>query len=57
MNKWLSVQEIARYIGVSKETIYRFIYADKIPKHRVGKLWKFSTEEIDAWIKKGGACD
>jgi len=51
--RWLSVEEIALYLGVSKETIYRWLEKSKIPAHRVGKLWKFKTNEIDAWVMKG----
>ena len=53
--KWLSVEEIASHLGVSKETIYRWIERRKIPSHRVGKLWKFQASEVDGWVRKGGA--
>lgn len=52
-DRWLSVQEIAQYLGVSKETVYRWLEKGKIPAHRVGKLWKFKTAEVDEWIVKG----
>ena len=53
--RWLSVEEIANHLGVSKETIYRWLERSKIPAHRVGKLWKFKTTEIDGWVTEGGA--
>lgn len=53
--RWLSVQEIAKYLGISKETVYRWLEKGKIPAHRVGKLWKFKTSEVDEWIVKGMA--
>jgi excisionase family DNA binding protein len=49
---WCSVPEIARYLGVSKETIYRLLDKKKIPAHRLGKLWKFNSHEIDKWMKR-----
>lgn len=52
---WYSVEEIARHLGVSKETIYRWIEKRKIPVHRMGKLWKFKPSEVDSWIQNGGA--
>jgi len=52
---WLSVEEIARHLGISKETIYRWIERQKIPAHRIGKLWKFKTSEVDLWVTSGGA--
>lgn len=53
--RWLSVEEIASHLGVSKETVYRWLDRRKIPAHRVGKLWKFQAWEVDEWVRKGGA--
>ena len=53
--RWLSVVEIADHLGVSKETIYRWLEKEKIPAHRVGKLWKFQASEVDKWVKNGEA--
>lgn len=53
--RWLSVEEIAAHLGVSKETIYRWLDGGKVPSHRVGRLWKFKASEIDAWVVRGGA--
>ena len=55
--RWLSVEEIASHLGVSKETIYRWLDRDKIPAHRLGKLWKFRTSEVDGWVVRGGGAD
>jgi excisionase family DNA binding protein len=55
IERWLSVEEISQYLGVSKETIYRWLDRKSIPSHRVGKLWKFKPSEVDSWVKLGGA--
>jgi excisionase family DNA binding protein len=55
--RWLSVEEIADHLGVSKESIYRWLERQKIPAHRVGKLWKFKASEVDDWVKNGGSVD
>lgn len=52
---WYSVDEIARHLGVSKETIHRWLKRRNIPAHRMGKLWKFKPSEVDQWITSGGA--
>ncbi|MFN7727837.1 MAG: helix-turn-helix domain-containing protein [Bdellovibrio sp.] len=52
---WLSVEEIAKHLGVSKESIYRWLERKTIPAHRVGKLWKFKASEVDQWVMSGGA--
>lgn len=53
--RWLSVEEIAAHLGVSKETVYRWLEKEKIPAHRVGRLWKFKASEVDQWVFNGGA--
>ena len=54
-DRWLSVDEIADYLGVSKDTVYTWINAKGMPAHRVGRLWKFKREEVDEWVRSGGA--
>ena len=53
--RWLSVEEIAAHLGISKETIYRWLEKEKIPAHRVGRLWKFKASEVDQWVFNGRA--
>lgn len=53
--RWLSVQEISEHLGLSKETIYRWLEKGKIPAHKVGKQWKFKASEVDKWVVDGGA--
>lgn len=53
--RWRSVDEIAIYLGVSKESIYRWAEKGSIPCHKVGKQWKFKTKEIDSWVFSGAS--
>ncbi|MCK4487593.1 MAG: helix-turn-helix domain-containing protein [Desulfobacterales bacterium] len=53
--RWLSVAEIADHLGVSKDTIYRWLENRKIPAHRIGKFWKFKQKEVDDWVMAGKA--
>lgn len=52
---WVSTKEIAEHLGITIETLRKWIKSEKIPCHRVGKLWKFKISEVDAWIMTGGA--
>lgn len=54
-DRWLSVEEVAKYLGISKETVYRWLEKKKIPAYRIGKLWKFQHSEIELWVKSGQA--
>ena len=55
--RWLSVEEIGKYLGVSSDTIYRWIDSRGMPAHRMGRFWKFKKEQVDAWVEAGGAKD
>lgn len=54
---WYSLEEISRHLGVSKETLYRWLERGTIPAHRMGRLWKFKPSEVDQWVISGGAGD
>lgn len=54
-NRWYSVQEIASYLGVKSETVYVWIANKHMPAHKVGRLWKFKTGEVDVWVRSGKA--
>ena len=52
---WLSAEEIAAHLGITKDTVYDWIADKAMPAHRVGRLWKFQASEIDEWVRSGGA--
>jgi excisionase family DNA binding protein len=56
-DRWLSVDEIAGYLGVKRDTIYKWIDRKNLPAHKVGSLRKFRKEEIDDWVRSGQASD
>ncbi len=56
-DRWLSVDEIAAYLGIKRDTVYKWISEKQMPAHRMGRLWKFRKEEVDEWVKSGGAGD
>ena len=53
MERWLSLEEIANHLGVSKETIRSWFRKETIPYHRVGRLYKFKASEVDKWVESG----
>lgn len=52
---WVSADEIAAHLGVTKDSIYSWIAKRGMPAHRVGRLWKFQVTEVDAWVRRSGA--
>jgi excisionase family DNA binding protein len=54
-DRWLSVEEIASYLGIKRDTVYKWIERKAMPAHKVGSLWKFQKDEIDEWVRSGNA--
>lgn len=54
-DRWLSVDDIAAYLGIKRETLYKWLAEKDMPAHKVGRLWKFRKKEIDHWVKSGKA--
>lgn len=54
---WVSVEGVARHLGVAKDSVYRWIEARNLPAHKIGRLWKFKLSEVDEWVRAGGAED
>jgi excisionase family DNA binding protein len=43
------VEEVAAWLRCSTITVYRMAQRGKIPCRRVGRLYRFRTDELDAW--------
>lgn len=39
-DRWLSISEICKHLGVSNDTVYKWIDRHAMPAHRMGRLWK-----------------
>ena len=52
---WLTTKEIAEYLSVSENTVYRWINDENMPAHKLGRLWRFKKNEVDQWAKSRNA--
>ncbi len=48
----LSVEELADYLGLKRQTIYNWLSKGKITGIKIGKVWRFEKKEIDNWLKE-----
>lgn len=53
-DRWLSMREICEYLGVSHDTVSRWITSYNMPATKLGKCWKFKQNLVDLWIAEGG---
>lgn len=47
----MTVDELAEYLGLKKQTIYNWLHQKKISGIKIGKVWRFDREYIDKWLK------
>lgn len=50
-----SVEDLAKHLGVAKDSVYRRIEARNLPACKIGRLWKFKLSEVDEWVRAGSA--
>ena len=49
--QWITVKDVAEYLKVSTDLIYRLAQKAEIPASKLGNLWRFKKEEIDEWMR------
>lgn len=49
--KFLTVDELATRLGISRSTIYFWAEKKKIPHSKIGKLVRFNPDDITVWLK------
>ncbi|MBN2561539.1 MAG: helix-turn-helix domain-containing protein [Phycisphaerae bacterium] len=49
-DRLLSVDDVAAYLGVKRDTVYKWIVRHGLPARKVGRLWKFRRSEVDQWF-------
>lgn len=49
----MTIDDLAKYLKLSKSTLYKLCAEGKIPGIKVGRHWRFHHETIDAWLTQG----
>lgn len=52
-NHCMCADELARFLGVNRKTVYEYAARNVIPHRRLGRRIVFSREQVVAWL---GAC-
>ena len=51
LNDILTVSEVAEYLRINPQTVYRKAKAGELPAVRIGRAIRFRRAELDAWLK------
>lgn len=52
MEKLLTTQEVADYLGLTRRTIYTYIENKTLPAVKIGKEWRVKKTELEAFINR-----
>ncbi len=50
-NKLMDIEELAEYLRLRRQTIYNWLYQNKISGIKIGGVWRFNKRDIDNWLK------
>lgn len=50
---WVNLEDVAKHLSVSQDTICVWIRKNAIPYIRAGKQYKFKISEVDQWVRDG----
>ncbi len=53
IDKLLTADEVAAIFSLHRETILRFVQQGKIKAAKVGRKWRFRSEEIEKICREG----
>jgi len=48
----MDIREASEYLGVSRETLYKYVYEERIPAFKLGNRWKFKKTVLDHWVER-----
>jgi len=48
----MGIREASEYLGVSRETLYKYVMGERIPAFKLGNRWKFKKTVLDRWMEK-----
>lgn len=48
----MNIRQASQYLGVSPDTLYKYVYEEKIPAFKLGNRWKFKKTILDAWMEQ-----
>ncbi len=48
----MNIRQASQYLGVSPDTLYKYVSEEKIPAFKLGNRWKFKKTILDLWMEQ-----
>ena len=48
----MNIREASQYLGISRETLYKYVLEEQIPAFKLGNRWKFKKTLLDLWMEE-----
>ena len=48
----MNVRQASQYLGISPDTLYRYITEGEIPSFKLGNRWKLRKTILDRWMER-----
>jgi excisionase family DNA binding protein len=48
----MNIRQASQYLGISPDTLYKYVYEEKIPAFKLGNRWKFKKTILDSWMER-----
>ena len=47
----MTLREVSQYLGISPDTLYKYLSEDRIPAFKLGNRWRFKKDLLDRWME------
>lgn len=48
----MDIRQASQYLGVSPDTLYKYLSRSKIPAFKLGNRWRFKKSMLDRWMER-----
>jgi excisionase family DNA binding protein len=48
----MNIRQASQYLGVSPDTLYKYVGEQSIPAFKLGNRWRFKKSRLDQWMEE-----
>jgi len=48
----MNIRQASQYLGVSPDTLYKYVGEQSIPAFKLGNRWRFKKSKLDQWMEE-----